>query len=144
MFNRKYLVIPLVLFIIVSLAYASNYQEKLIRAHKGGMLSIADTKLYIPSGALNEDTIISMEVTSDEVSETHFTFGPNGTVFNTPVELKLSWNTLKDLTSQDLILYYYDENSGDWVEETSAVWDDNGKKATLYVDHFSEYYYERR
>jgi len=147
MFNRKHLIIPLVLFIIVSLVYAGSYyhySEKLIKADKGGIMTAGDdgTKLDIPAGALSEDTTISMEVTSDDVSETHFTFGPHGTVFNTPVELKLSWSILKDLTSQDLILYYWDGEQ--WVEETTAVWDDNGKKATLYIDHFSEYYYSRR
>jgi len=149
MFNRKPLIIPLVLFIIVSLVYAGSYHysEKLIKADKGGIIITAGdvapgTKLDIPAGALSEDTTISIEVTSDEVSDTHFTFGPYGTVFNTPVELKLSWSTLKDLTSQDLILYYWDGEQ--WVEETTAVWDDNGKKATLYIDHFSEYYYSRR
>ena len=134
----------------VSLVFGGDgyfYAERLIDA-KGGQLTAGDgapgTRLVIPEGALNEETLISMEVISDGVSRIDFNFGPHGTVFNKPVQLELSWATLKDVTADELILYYYDEKLGEWVEETTAVWDETGKKAVLYIDHFSRYYFDRR
>jgi hypothetical protein len=156
MLHKKVLRITMIITIallVMTLVYASenHYKEKLIKADIGGIITAGDgapgTKLDIPAGALSADTIISMDVSSDSVAETQFNFGPHGTVFNQPVELQLSWqtlNNLQDLSSQDLVLYYYDESLGQWLEETTAVWDDNGKKATVYIDHFSYYYYGRR
>lgn len=157
MFHKKTLRISIPIIIVllaISLAYAGDgyyYKEKLIKADIGGILTGGDgapgTKLDIPAGALSEDTIISIEVNSDNVAETQFTFGPHGTVFNTPVELELSWQTLndlQDLTSEDLILYRYDDSTSQWLEEATAIWNDNGKKATVSINRFSYYYYARR
>jgi len=138
----------IILSLVVSFVIAEryHYKEKVIGTN-GGKLTAGDgapgTKLVIPAGALSEDTLISMEVTSDELEHIDFVFGPHGTVFNSPVELELSWATINGATSSDLVLYHWHESSQQWVEETTAVWDDNNKKATLYIDHFSKYYYDR-
>jgi len=50
---------------------------------------------------------------------------------------------LEDVTAEELILYYYDEDLEEWVEETTAVFNENSKKATLSINHFSEYYFRR-
>lgn len=102
------------------------------------------TKLVVPEGALSETMTISMEVSTDRSSYISFTFGPYDTVFDVPVEIQLSWSALKDFDTEDGILYYWDEDLNEWMEETTAVFDHNNKKATLYVDHFSSYYYPRR
>ena len=119
------------------------FVEKII-GPDGGKVNVQGDKLIVPAGALDVETPISMAMTSDDVSRVDYEFGPHGTVFNVPVELRLSWSTLRDMTSADLTLYYYEESSGTWVEETTAIWDDNGKKASLFIDHFSKYYFERR
>jgi hypothetical protein len=85
-----------------------------------------------------------MEVWSDESNYIDFHFEPHGTTFNQPVEIQLSWATMKDISVDDLILYYYNEKRGKWLEEKTAVFDAEAKTATLYVDHFSYYYYGRR
>jgi hypothetical protein len=103
------------------------------------------TKLVVPEGALTETTIISMEVCTDRSSYISFTFGPHGTNFDVPVEIQLSWVALKDLdVNEDWILWYWDEALNEWLEENSAVFDPKRKTLTLYVDHFSYYYYGRR
>jgi hypothetical protein len=121
------------------------YTERVITEY-GGQLVGGDaaqgTKLYIRKGALSEKTVISMEAWSDGVSRVNFRFGPHGTEFAVPAELELGWAVLKNVSAEDLILYYYDEQLGEWVEETQAIWDKN--KATLYLNHFSEYYFQRR
>jgi hypothetical protein len=150
MFKRTVLPGVLALIVALGLAFAGDgyfYVERTIGV-EGGQLTAGDgapgSKLVIPEEALSEDTLISMEVISDGVSRVDFNFGPHGMVFAKSVRLELSWATLKDVTADDLILYYYDEELGEWVEETSAVWDETGKKAVLYIDHFSKYYFDRR
>ena len=85
---------------------------------------------------------LSLELTSDEVSETHFTFAPHDTGINKPTDLKLSLPTLNNLTSQYLILYHCDE-SEKWPAETNDEWYDTEKKVP-HMDYFSEYYHNRR
>ena len=88
-------------------------------------------------------------VTNEGNGTIHFEFGPHGTVFNNRknkrVKLELSWSSLKDVDPGELVLYYFndDENVQDWVVETTAEFKNNEKKAVLYIDHFSKYYYDR-
>ena len=111
----------------------------------GGAGVARGTKVYFPVGSLSQETLVWMDVRTDESrSYLDFDFGPHGLTFPVPVEVKLSWSTMKDVTAKDLILYYYDETIGDWVEESRAIWNDKGKHATLYLNHFSQYYYSRQ
>jgi hypothetical protein len=114
----------------------------------GGKLKGSDiargTSLIVPEGALTETTTLSMEVWSDRTSYIRFHFEPHGTEFQVPVQLELSWTALKDVSVDDLMLYYWDDEQGKWVEETRAEFNEKTKKATLYLDHFSYYYYGRR
>jgi len=110
----------------------------------GGFVNVGSVQLNVPKGALSETIFIWMAEYSDGESCIHFEFGPHGTQFAIPAELNLSWASLKKVSSKNLILYYYDKTLGEWVEETQGVWSDNRKKATLYIDHFSLYYFRRR
>lgn len=111
----------------------------------GGELSTTDgTKLIIPKKALSQPTYIEMEVTTDKKYRTDFVFAPHGTVFAEPARLELSWDTLKGAKKKDLILYYYDEAKGEWAEETIGQWIEEEKKVVLFVNHFSQYHFNRR
>lgn len=113
----------------------------------GGQLKInlknkETTKVRVPEGALKKDKLITMAITTDHETRVDFEFGPHGTKFDKPVEIKLSWAYLgNNVKSDALILYYYD--NGKWVEETTGKWEDNEKHVKLYIDHFSRYYYNR-
>ena len=112
----------------------------------GGKLSAGATKLIVPPKALNTPTFLWMGIIEDAGKRIYFEFGEHGTEFAIPAQIELSWSTMKDITSsEELILYYYDDSNGKgkWLEETTAVWDDIGKKATLFINHFSKYYYDR-
>lgn len=142
---RKILLFTFSFCAVISLSSASSFYAEKIIGPDGGQLNAGATKLVVPKDALSEDTLISMEVASDDESYVNFVFAPHGTVFAVPAEIQLSWATLKDIEDpNELILYYYDEESEDWVEETEAVFNENEKKATLYINHFSEYYFTRR
>jgi len=149
---RTILILVLTLGIVISLAYAKTkgyYAEKEI-GKKGGELKLKDKKakdkttVTFPKGALSEKHLITMQITTDEKSNVYFEFGPHGTYFNEPVELELSWESLRHVKGKDLILYYYDENVEDWVEETNGKWNNKDKKVTLYINHFSLYHNRRR
>ncbi|MFQ6041669.1 MAG: hypothetical protein ACE5PV_12500 [Candidatus Poribacteria bacterium] len=109
------------------------YKEKRIKSDIDDTIG---TKLDILACAL------SLELTSDEVSETLFTVVPYNTGINKPTDLKLSLTTLNNLTSQYLILYHCDE-SEKWQEETNDEWY-NIEKRVPQMDYFSEYYHNRR
>ena len=109
----------------------------------GGTVNVTgSTKVIIPAGALDENTYITVTVEIYEAEEKiHYIFGPHGTVFNVPVEITMPWNYLRNY-SGSLELWYLEDN-GDVTLVGDAVPDENGKKYTLYVDHFSEYYFPR-
>jgi len=102
------------------------------------------TRLKFPEGALDEENLISMLITTDCESSVYFEFGPDGSQFDIPVVLELSWKSLpSDVNADDLILYRYDDNNDEWVEEAHGEWHNGHKKVTLHIDHFSKYYFDR-
>ena len=105
----------------------------------GGKLSVGADKLTVPEGALDGPTELSMTIHTGECS-IGFEFGPHGTVFNVPVQLELSWSTMRDVDAEDIVLYYYNDETGEWQEETSGVWDTRHKKVTLELNHFSAWF----
>ncbi|MBC8235765.1 hypothetical protein H8E77_39965 [bacterium] len=121
-----------------------RYYTEAVIGKKGGQLTLEKgTKLIIPEGALTEDVPISMEVISDGIARIDFHFGPHGTFFEQPVEIKMSWATLKSMNVDNLVLYYNDDVNG-WQEESQAEFNKQHKSASVYVNHFSEYYFNRR
>ncbi len=65
-----------------------------------------------------------------------FTFGPHGSLFHPPVELRLDWSKFKDLGTPDL---YYIQDDGDYALQKPDHVDTQGKFVILYLDHFSRY-----
>ena len=126
-----------------------EYREKLITAKQGGQIGMSDgTKLDIPGKCLAENTLITMKRFTVGDTGIYFEFGPHGITFNNrknkSVKVELSWATLQDVNPDELVLYYFNEDLGEWVVETTAEFKNNEKKAVLYLDHFSKYYYDRR
>lgn len=137
----------LLLTVLISLAFARSYRfytEKVIGPRGGRLCAPEGTKLIILRKALKKRTLISMEIISDGDSRVEFNFGPHGLTFRRPAIIMLSWAMLKDVDEDELVLYYYDEESGEWVEETTAIWDKRHKRAIFIIDHFSRYYFDRR
>lgn len=110
----------------------------------GGVISDGDNiTLTIPEGALSEDKTISLEYFSKLKEEDgihvdflgRVEFGPDGTVFNEPVEVKIK---LSDSTSKTSIsVFCYDEEEDIWDFVTPAAVEDG--YASFSINHFSVY-----
>ncbi|MBC8235766.1 hypothetical protein H8E77_39970 [bacterium] len=151
MFHKKPLaiiatiIIPLLAISIAIAGKGHEYKEKLISRNGRDQISLSEgTKIIFPSKCVSEDTLVSIERNTIDSRKVDFTFQPHGLQFNKPVEIKLSWSSLKNVEPEDLILYYYNDEIGEWVEETKAVWKNNQKHCELRIKHFSSYYYSRR
>lgn len=122
-----------------------EWKEKMISANGRDQITLSKgTKVIFPSKCLSEDTLVRVERNTIDNKKVEFYFEPHGTQFLKPVEIHLSWASLKDAEASDLILYYWDDEIGDWVEETEAVWKNNERHCELQINHFSYYYYARR
>jgi len=116
----------------------SAYFETIISAGDGGVVKLLDVELEFPSGALNSDTLISIDIPDLMVFANHF--GTDGLVFNVPVRVTMSY--------RDADLSGIDENSIKmaWYNNTTDHWDiidcqlnSADKTVTAFVYHFSAY-----
>jgi hypothetical protein len=127
-------VLVLSLLLTATLAFAAT---KLIKAKNGGTINIGPgVNFVIPPEALKVDTVISadMEWTDDYI---YFHFGPSGTEFDTPAELRITWQAIDDMGLADLRLY---TENGEEIEYEIRKWG----MVSYYIEHFSLYYYRRR
>jgi hypothetical protein len=134
--RARALALVLVLSVLQTAATALA-ATKYIEAGEGGTIDIAEgVELVIPAGALGEDTVISadMEWADDHI---YFHFGPGGTEFGKPAELRITWQAIDDMGLADLHLYSED---GEEIEYEIKKWG----VVSYYIEHFSLYYYRRR
>ncbi len=116
-------------------------KEDWINPKKGGVIQLGGgSELRIPKGALDERTLIGMIATRETIQgksdSKAFTFTPHGTNFNVPIELVLSW---REFDGQDVILYYFNEVTGEWEVNGQGVWDPASRTVTIRLHHFSRY-----
>ena len=118
--------------------------EKVISAAEGGEVKSAeDVTITIPAGALDNDTTISVTYYNDDKDLSKYPsnflggikFGPDGTVFNTPVDVKVKLNAETSETS--LSVFCYDEEEDIWDFVTAATVEDG--YANFSINHFSIY-----
>lgn len=107
---------------------------------KGGSVNAGDNvKINIPAGALNDNTEITIKYyDSDDVTAAFLggiEFGPDGTVFNNPVEVIMK---LVDKPQNEKVsIFCYDEEYEMWYFVTEAECTD--KTAKFELNHFSKY-----
>ena len=111
--------------------------------------------IAIPEGTMvmdEEDELLSsLELVVDEtplmpppmsgIVGLPYNLGPSGTTFNQLITITLSYDPA-DIPlrtgEEDLILAYYDEDAGEWVELSSVV-DTANSTVTALVDHFTTF-----
>jgi hypothetical protein len=110
---------------------------KLIKAKKGGRVKLDRNSVRIPKHALTEDKPISISVNEDLVI---CDFGPDGTVFEKPVKITISYEDadLEGVDEDAISVYWWDPDNCCWEELESKV---NKKKKTVSAEiwHFSRY-----
>ena len=98
--------------------------------------------LTVPAGALDVDTDIGMQVSfwwNADSPDVVLEFGPHGTFFNTPVEVRLSLLMMHFYHGDEIAIQYYNDETGmwEWVETIEVnYWTRN---YTVQLDHFSIY-----
>ena len=140
------IIASLILVLSLGVVWAATYSNSKVIDENGGVIVInSDAKVIIPNGALddylNEEGIGSVEITVEMVEindgegnleALEFTFGPDGTFFDPPLELRLKG----DYVLADHLLY---DESGEAVEYTTQG---NGNIVTFYISDFSSYNYD--
>ena len=107
---------------------------------KGGSVIAGDNvQINIPAGALNGDTAISVKYFATDDVPAGFLggveFGPDGTVFNTPVEVTMQ--LIDEPENEKVSIFCYDEEEDMWYFVTEAECTD--KTVKFELNHFSSY-----
>ena len=132
-------ILALSLLLTATLAFAAT---RLIKVDKGGTINVGPgVNFVVPPNALEEDTEISVDMvrTDDGID---FCFGPSGTTFDPPAELRMTWQAIKGTGKatdpEDIRLYNED---GEEIETEPEI----RKWGVIWrIPHFSLYYYRRR
>ncbi len=123
-------------------------ETKKIKAKDGGTLEVGDrdngkSKITFKKNDLPEDQTISFQWVSGGIFEGKLNpaeFGPHGLVFNSPVEVQLSYKKadLQGIEEVDLMIFYYNEETELW-EFIGGEVDEKKKIVIAFLDHFSRY-----
>jgi len=123
-------------------------KTKKIKAKHGGTIEVGDrrygkSKITFKENDLPEDLTITFEWVSGGTFEGKLNdaeFGPHGLVFNSPVEVQLSYKKadLQGFNEKDLKLFYYNEETELW-ELIGGEVDEKKKIVIAFLDHFSRY-----
>lgn len=107
----------------------------------GGEINASDKiKLNIPQGALNKDTNIEITYNPNTIDKSlnslgEIEFGPSGTKFDKPVEVKMKLN--KETLNNELSVFYYDKSNNKWEYVSEGNIKDG--YVTFNINHFSKY-----
>lgn len=113
---------------------------------KGGALKLCDYAMEVPPGALREKREMSITIIDNADNYYEFDlkphrvdFGADGW-FHRPVKITIDIDKadLAGIDLETLIVIWYDEAAGEWVETEGKV-EVNKNKIVAYVWHFTQY-----
>jgi hypothetical protein len=112
--------------------------SQLVPAGAGGTLYFDEFEFYVPPGSLSQNTVISITVTSDGYLQ--MDFGPDGTQFNPPATMTVSYAAanLKGLKPSNLSISWFDTAAKQWINIGGTV-DQSAKTVSAPISHFTEY-----
>ncbi|MEE9443325.1 MAG: hypothetical protein V3V99_11740 [candidate division Zixibacteria bacterium] len=115
----------------------SLYTEKAISAKEGGRIELYDVALDIPPGAIDNDTLFSIDIPDAEIFYNEF--GTHGLVFNKPVTVTMSYRdaNLNGIDESTIRIVYINRN-GNFVEMDCEI-DFERKIVVGQLYHFSAY-----
>ena len=114
------------------------YAEAIIPAATGGQLALLDVTLDIPAGALDNDTVFSINI--PDLNVFYNEFGTDGLVFNKPVKVTMSYRDaiLTGMNESTIRIAWYNDKTGSFDDVVCTV-DYINKEVTGYLNHFSAY-----
>ncbi len=124
------------------------YVSKFIKNKSGGKVEVGGKdagkcKIEFKKYDLSEDMTIEFQWAADGYLEgllSNVEFGPHGTEFNNPVKVEFSYQLadLGDIDEDDLQVFYYNEDTGEW-ELIGGEVDKKKKIIKVMLKHFSRY-----
>ncbi|GAI71924.1 unnamed protein product, partial [marine sediment metagenome] len=95
---------------------------------------------------LDEITVVIMDEPPDPPEDAHvvgltYDLGPDGATFDPPITLTFSYDPdalPEEVVEEDLVLAYYDEATGEWIELDGVV-DTENNTITASVAHFTTF-----
>lgn len=111
---------------------------QMVPASTGGTLYLGEFKFYIPPGALDHDTVITITQTSDRYIE--MDFGPDGTQFDPPATMTVSYATanLRNLKPANLSISWFNTATNQWVNIGGTV-NQSTMTVSASISHFTQY-----
>ncbi|MBD3183845.1 hypothetical protein GF312_16290 [Candidatus Poribacteria bacterium] len=140
-FGLVFLIFLISAFLFTSLSYAAT--ESKVTAEDGGKIKIArGVTFWIPPESLKTDTPIYADMWREKKFIV-FEFGPDGTKFRRPAELRIQWQSIRDASNFVL----YGEKGEQIKPEINII---SYKRSAINIElvykieHFSIYYFRRR
>lgn len=114
------------------------YTETIISAGEGGIVALHDVELYFPPNALDNDTLISINV--PDLSVFANDFGTDGLFFNVPVRVTMGYRDadLSGIDETTIKMAWFNDRTGNW-DIISCILDQVNKQVIAEVYHFSAY-----
>jgi hypothetical protein len=126
------------LFSTDKLSASTNRVKGVAMSEFGAEISLNRHKVSIPPDALEDRTVISIEEPDPRFVVADF--GPEGLKFEKPIEVSMHYGGLDlgEVEETDLTIYYFDRESGEWVDMHGMV-DTVEETVMIRTDHFSRY-----
>jgi hypothetical protein len=114
------------------------YNEAMVSAKDGGRLQVFDVVLEIPAGALDVDTVYSINI--PDISVFYNEFGTDGLVFKQPVTVTMSYRNadLSGVDESTIRIGWWDEEHGKWLSMDCEL-DRVNQVVVGKLYHFSAY-----
>lgn len=115
----------------------SLYTEQIISAKEGGRVELYDVVLDIPPGAINNDTLFTIDIPDADIFYNEF--GTSGLVFNEPVTVTMSYRdaNLAGIDESTIRIVYINRD-GKFVDIDCEI-DLDRKVVVGELEHFSAY-----
>ncbi|MBN2226955.1 MAG: hypothetical protein JW763_06290 [candidate division Zixibacteria bacterium] len=114
------------------------HAEEVISAAEGGRLTLFDVIMDIPPGALNSDTLFSIDI--PDLTVFYNEFGTSGLVFNKPVTVTMSYRDadLSQVVESTIRIAFFDPETQQY-EDVECQLDMDNMTVTAELHHFSAY-----
>jgi len=114
------------------------HTEQIISAAEGGRMVLFDVVLDIPPGAIDNDTLFSIDI--PDLTVFYNEFGTSGLVFNKPVTVTMSYRDadLSQVVESTIRIAFYNPETGEY-DDVECQLDMDNMMVIAELNHFSAY-----